>query len=155
MSSFLSPSVLTVARRSAVALAIVVAVVAVGCAPSGPKLQKVTGKLLVDGQPAAGASLLFFTPGQKGGVVPSANVGPDGSFEIVTNGKPGVMTGNYNVTAIWPDPAKVEAAMKDRSGKSDPPDLLGGKYSIPESSPLKAEIGSGTKELPPIELSTK
>ena len=152
MSSPASQSLTTVARRVTAALAIVVALVAVGCSKGGPKLQKVTGKLLVDGQPAPGASLLFFTPGQKGGLVPSANTGPDGSFEIYTNSKPGVMTGNYNVTVIWPDPAKVEEAMKDRSGKSDPPDLLGGKYSIPDSSPLKAEIGSGTKELPPFQL---
>ena len=154
MSSPASPSAVTMARRSAVASAILVALVAAGCS-KGPTLQKVTGKLVVDGQPAPGASLLFFTPGQKGGVVPSANTGPDGSFEIVTNAKPGVMTGSYNVTVIWPDPAKVEEAMKDRSGKSDPPDLLGGKYSMPDSSPLKAEITAGTKELPPIQLSTK
>ena len=152
MSSPVSPFLTTAAWRVTAALTIVVALVAVGCSKGGPKLQKVTGKLLVDGQPAPGANLLFFTPGQKGGLVPSANTGPDGSFEIYTNSKPGVMTGNYNVTVVWPDPAKVEEALKDRSGKSDPPDLLGGKYSIPDSSPLKAEIGSGTKELPPFQL---
>ena len=154
MPTFAPPVSPMASRRSALALMLLPAVLALGCS-KGPTLQRVRGKLVVDGQPAAGASLLFFTPGQKGGTMPSATVGPDGGFEIITNGKPGVMTGSYNVTAIWPDPAKAEEAMKDLSGKADPPDLLGGKFSIPDTSPLKAEIGSGTKELPPFEISTK
>ena len=143
-----------VVRRSAVSLMLLLALGVVGCS-KGPNLQRVKGTLVVDGQPAAGANLLFFTPGQRGGVVPSANTAADGSFEIITNAKPGVSPGSYNVTVVWHDPAKIEEARKDSSGKSDPPDLLGGKYSVPDKSPLKAEITSSTKQLPPIELSTK
>ena len=147
------PSV-TPVRACALALAALVTFGISGCS-KGPTMQKVSGKLVVDGQPAAGANILFFTPGQKGGVVPSANTGPDGTFQIFSNGQPGVMPGSYSVTVVWPDPAKAAEAAADRSGKSDPPDLLGGKYSVPGSSPLKAEIGSGTKELAPFEIATK
>lgn len=148
-SSFVTPI-----RGGMLVLAALVSLGMPGCS-KGPTLQKVSGKLLVDGQPAAGANLLFFTPGQKGGIVPSANTGPDGTFQIFSNAQPGVLPGSYSVTVVWPDPAKAAEAAADRSGKSDPPDLLGGKYSVPGASPLKAEIGSGTKDLPPIELSTK
>lgn len=142
------------ARGSAILLVVLISLGVSGCS-KGPTLQKVSGKLIVDGQPAAGANLLFFTPGQKGGIVPSANTGPDGTFQIFSNAQPGVMPGSYSVTVVWPDPAKAAEAAADRSGKSDPPDLLGGKFSVPNATPLKAEIGSGTKELPPFEISTK
>lgn len=150
----MTPTSVTFSRAGALLLTAIVSIGITGCS-KGPTLQKVSGKLVVDGQPAGGANLLFFTPGQKGGIVPSANTGPDGTFQIFSNGQPGVVPGSYSVTVVWPDPAKAAEAAADRSGKSDPPDLLGGKFSVPNASPLKAEIGSGTKELPPIELSTK
>ena len=143
-----------VMRRSVVSLMLLLALGNIGCS-KGPNLPRVKGTLVVDGKPAAGANLLFFTPGQRGGVVPSANTAADGTFEIITNANPGVSPGSYNVTIVWHDPAKIEEARKDSSGKSDPPDLLSGKYSVPDKSPLKAEITSATKQLPPFELSTK
>ncbi|RLS35818.1 MAG: hypothetical protein DWH79_00975 [Planctomycetota bacterium] len=127
-----------------------------GCSGRTAKLPRVTGKVTVDGAPADGASLLFFTPGQQGGIVPSANCDASGAFEIISSAQPGIALGTYKVTVVWPDPAKRPSPEKAFAGNAeDPPDLLGGRYGVSGKSPLTAEITAATKQLPVFELSAK
>ena len=66
------------------------ALVLPSCSGTGEGLVPVSGKLVCDGQPAAGAILLFHrvssapAPAAKAaaGVIPSATVGSDGTFSV-------------------------------------------------------------------------
>jgi hypothetical protein len=83
-------------RMVAMLIAVLAIVSATGC---GDGLKPVSGKLVVDGQPAAeGARVLFLPEGdtrQAEGVVTA-----DGGFEMKTFQKKGVMPGNYKVTLL-------------------------------------------------------
>jgi hypothetical protein len=64
----------------------------------------------------------------------------------------GITKGKYAVTAIWPDPAvKPTPAQMMQGTFEQGPDLLKGKYSNKQSTPLQIEITSAA-ELPAIEL---
>jgi hypothetical protein len=125
----------------------------VGCGKAGPSLVPVKGSVTVDGKPADGAVLIFHPTGGKG-TIASAAADSNGAFSITSNGAPGVVTGSYKVTATWPDPAKKPKVTLGASPE-DAPDLLEGRYVSVDKSPTTVEITAATKELPPIELSTK
>src|SRR5438477_1135804 len=64
-------------------------------------LYTVRGKVLVDGQPAAGAVVHFHpaTPSEKNKLYPAAKVEADGSFALTTfENKDGAPPGEYLVT---------------------------------------------------------
>lgn len=127
-----------------------------GCGKGGPSLVPVTGIVQVDGKPAEGASLIFFTNDAAMTLIPSAQADASGKFSIITDGKNGIPTGSYDVTVIWPDPSVKPTESQRMQGLIESgPDLLGGKYGKKGASGLKVDISSSTKELPPFELKTK
>lgn len=125
-----------------------------GCGPAGPTLVPATGTITVDGKPADGAMLIFHPVGGKGSIA-SAAAKAGGAFDIISNGKPGIVTGSYKVTATWPDPAKKPKELTLGGTIEDAPDLLGGKFVTPDKAATTVEITPSTKQLAPIELSTK
>jgi len=126
------------------------------CAPSGAKLNPVTGKVLYNGQPAAGAIVTFHPAGSNGmDTVTSTGVaGDDGTFTLSTGPDKGAREGNYVVTVMWPDPKKKpsEKAMNTGATAFDAPDVFGGKYMSRENSRLKAEVKAGENKLEPFDL---
>jgi|688.fasta_scaffold30200_4 hypothetical protein len=141
---------------SFLALAALVVPAVSGCsAGKGNSFPKVTGSVTVDGKPADGAVLLFYP---EGGRAASATASADatGKFTVITNMEPGIAPGRYKVTASWPDPSQRATAEDLQRGISkDAPDLLGGRYVAPDRTTISAEVTAATKELPPIELTTK
>jgi hypothetical protein len=130
-------------------------VLAVGC-DSGPTLLPVTGKVTVDGQPAAGAVLLFHPATKANPFVSSATTGADGSFSIITDTKPGIPAGDYKVTATYPDPSHKPSDTEIMMGTAEPgQDLLKGRYVSRDASTLKVTIDSSTTQLEPFALTTK
>jgi hypothetical protein len=125
-----------------------------GCGPTGPTLVPAKGTITVDGKPADGAMLIFHPVGGKGSIA-SAAANDTGTFDIISNGKPGIVTGSYKVTASWPDPAKKPKEFTLGGTIEDAPDLLGGRFVTPDKAVTTIEITSATKQLAPIELSTK
>ena len=126
----------------------------VGCS-NGPKLIDVTGTLMVDGKPAEGATLLFHPKNVKNGIVASAVTGADGKFKFMSDLRPGIPVGSYDVTLTWPDPSVKPTESQRMQGLFDGgPDLLKGKYSMLGTSGLVQEVTASSKDLPPIELST-
>jgi hypothetical protein len=122
------------------------------CSSDG--LNPVTGSVTVGGQPAAGATVMFFPEGASGmNVVPSSGVvGADGTFTLSTGGKTGAPTGRYIVAVTWPDPKVKPTEKQIISGTGpDPPDVLKGQYARGKS-PLKAEVKSGENKLDPFQL---
>jgi hypothetical protein len=123
-----------------------------GC--GGPTLPQVTGKVMVDGNPAEGAVLLFHPigPGTTGSAVADSN----GLFSIISDMNPGIPPGRYQVAVTWPDPS-VKTSEKDlmMGNFQTGPDLLKGRYESKDKSGISIEVEATTKELPPIELKTK
>lgn len=128
-----------------------------GCG-GGTSLVQVTGKVLVDGQPADGAIVLFHPESDALGSVPTAVADASGEFKPVTNTDTGIPVGNYRVTVSWPDPAMRQGAGGAQFGMSDerdPPDLLKGKYVARDRSQLTVVIDRSTSQLEPFELSAR
>jgi hypothetical protein len=126
-----------------------------GCSSaSSPATVPARGQVLIGGKPVEGLSITL-VPGNGAGeaLKPSAVVNPDGSFVLTTydpstrKSYAGAPPGQYVVlvTLTGSSKAKTEDG-RDRSRRLDP------RYKDPQKSPLRAEIGEGTSDLPAIQL---
>ena len=127
----------------------------IGCTKASSGLVQVTGKVLVDGKPAEGASLMFFPapPGEPNNIAAGV-VDGTGQYTLVTNLQSGVNPGKYKVTVVWPEPPPKNNKTFSLSSK-DPPDLLKSKYADPNKTTLSADVAATPTEIPPCALSTK
>lgn len=121
---------------------------------SSDALHPVSGKVLVNEKPAAGAFLVFHRDGATIHNTPStATAEADGSFVVSTGDKKGMTAGKYSVTVIWPEPKKLSQGELMMGGNpNDGPDRLKGAYDTPQKTSIHVEIGSGTNELAPFNL---
>ncbi len=120
-----------------------------GCGgDDGPTVYPVSGKVLVDGKPAAKAQVTFHRMSEPASKeIPFAETDADGSFRPSTRlTGDGAPAGDYTLTILWPE-IKV-----DRGEEVAGPDRLGNKYSDPRASSLKVTIKEGENSLPPFEL---
>jgi hypothetical protein len=130
------------------------ALLAASCGGDGPTLYPVSGKVLYDGEPAGGATVVFVPVGatDETSLKPSGSVQPDGSFTLSTHpyGE-GAPAGDYVVLVTWyPEGARQRVAEEDGP---KPPPKLPAQYSDAEQSPLKATVRDGPTELEPFQLS--
>jgi hypothetical protein len=106
-----------------------------------------SGIILVNGEPAGGASVIFHHIddwGEARSIVPMAIAGEDGRFVLSTYAQDdGAPAGEYRVTVEWPSFRLKKVG----------PDKLNGKYAKAETSGLTAVVNKGNNELPPFELS--
>src|SRR5262245_3939957 len=94
-------------RRTAVGLVFAGLFVAGPACSSGGRLHPVKGQVTVNGEPAAGAVVVFHPDGATiQSVPPTALVGADGTFTMATGDQPGAAAGTYVVTVTWPDTSK-------------------------------------------------
>ncbi len=129
-----------------------------GCGGGGPSLIKAKGKIMVDGAPAVGATLLFHPESTTNANVANAIADENGVYAPVTGADEGIAEGNYRVTVVWPDPKLKAASDGPKFGVAEakePPDLLKGKFISRERSKLSVSITRSKVELDPLELSTK
>jgi hypothetical protein len=138
-------------RLVAPALAAGLALLLSGC--WGPRDDRpvtfpVSGRVLLDGKPAAGARVLLTAQGDASLVklCPHAEVANDGSFRLTTfRTGDGAPAGQYALTLNWPLPA--------RPGKEDEgPDRFKGKYADPRRPIRQVQIKAGDNLLEPIHL---
>jgi len=132
---------------------LIVSLATFGCSESasGPPIYPTSGKVLVDGRPAAKARVTFHVLNRPAGeaLQPIAIAEEDGSFRPSTRfSYDGAPAGDYALTVVWP---KVTM---DQGEAIEGPDLLRGRYGDPARSGLKATIKEGENALPPIELKT-
>lgn len=121
-----------------------------GCNSRG--LVEATGTVHVDGKPVSGVMLMFF-PSDAAGVTASGVSDDQGKFVLSSGLDKGLVPGSYSVTATYPDPAVQPSAAQLMQGTYEPgPDLLKGKYSNKQTTSIKVEITSSSKEIPLIEL---
>jgi hypothetical protein len=136
------------------------AVALAGCGNDRLALYDVTGKVLVDGQPAEGAIVIFCpvdASEQLANLRPAGKASAVGDFELTTyDPADGAPAGQYKVLVKWPSATPVAQRRDDRPGAANAgPDRLKGKYYNIDSTPLAATIEEQSNELAPFELTSK
>jgi hypothetical protein len=153
----------------------------VSCGGPGAGLSSVRGKVVCDGQPAAGAVLFFHRqpggpnpPEAVAGIIPSAVVADDGSFNVESHPLgSGAAPGKYNVLVQWTEdqnPAEARAASTSKTTsikgktvtltkhdklKPIATDRLKGRYSDPSKPLREVEVKPGQNDLGTLELTLK
>lgn len=141
-----------------------------GCGDGGVARYPVSGAVHVDGQPAAGAIVVFCpveTSPEADRLRPAGRADATGVFRLTTiEPDDGAPAGAYKVLVQWPEgaeaaasaggPNRMPAAAVDRGGRGGPrpADRLQGKYYNLESTPLTAQVAKQANELPPFELTS-
>ena len=137
--------------RSA-ACCVLVAALGCGAEGDGVKVYPVSGKVLVNGQPAEGATVTFYSTNDELREhklpPPTATVDANGEFRLSSyEPDDGAPVGEFQVTVVWPEPVPPNAV-----GVFDQKDRLRGRYANPQISKLTARVDPGGGELPPFEL---
>jgi len=125
-------------HRPAIASVVAALIVATGCGE--PPLNVVSGRVLVEGEPAEGVYLVFHAGGdaRESG---SARSGDDGAFAAVVNSP-----GEAAVTAFWPT-ATVEG-----QDYIEGPDRFGGAHRDTRRPVATVTVREGETALEPITL---
>jgi hypothetical protein len=116
--------------------------------PDRPRTFPVSGRVLHDGKPAAGARVQLNTVG--GGLTlvqlcPHAEVSADGSFRLTTfRTDDGAPVGTYALTLTWPSPPP--------RGRDEGPDRFKGRYADPRKPLRQVHVVAGENVLEPIIL---
>jgi hypothetical protein len=120
----------------------------------GPKVYPVRGQLLVDGKPAAQATVTFHPVGGAASAVrPSAQTDDQGYFTLTTQARgDGAPEGDYDVTVTW---FRAFTAPQQAEGEAKAVNLLPPRYANPTTSKLKAAVTRGNNELPPLQVSAR
>jgi hypothetical protein len=137
-------------RRKFIALAAACALACSSCGSSG--LYPVTGKVLVNGEPAVGATVSFVRKGAADPLKePNAQgvVGEDGSFTLSGPGGTGAPPGEYVVLIEWKEGA---GKARGRAPALNAPDRLKKKYLDSGKPLLTATVEAKSNALPPFEL---
>ncbi|QDV39436.1 hypothetical protein [Tautonia plasticadhaerens] len=131
------------------ALAVCVGLGVAGCSSGdGEATYPVSGRVVVGGEPAAGAFLVFHptsgsVPAEAGR--PAAQVRSDGSFDLTTfDESDGAPAGDYAVTVEW------RKLIHNGAEAVAGPNVVPAEYGRPESTPLKVTVVEG--ENPPAEF---
>jgi hypothetical protein len=132
-------------RRVAGAIGSFLWLVAAGCGPGRPPLVPVTGQVLMEGKPVAGASVMFVGDGRPATGVTDAG----GRFVLGTwtNGD-GVLAGEYVVCVT-----QQTVAGPGDSDYAVPNNLLPPVYGAVDTTPLRARVERGTTNDVRLELS--
>lgn len=124
----------------------------VGCQPDkSPKheLYFVEGKILIDGQPAMGASIKFNLQGNKNSAAQRSSgalVKEDGSFKASTfDQEDGLPPGKYDAYLFWLEIPKDGGMMIDR---------LQGRFMDPSKPIVSFEVSKANIHIGTIQLST-
>ena len=121
--------------------------------PGLENLRPVGGSVSFNGQPPAGAVVLFHLMDKPDAMTPriAGVVEEDGVFEMSTTVSagtlPGVQEGDYLVTITWTEPLDPNDKDSDQG-----PDKLPPMYKDHKTSGLRATVIPGNNELEPFEL---
>ncbi|HEX5269837.1 MAG TPA: carboxypeptidase-like regulatory domain-containing protein [Gemmataceae bacterium] len=123
---------------------------ACGCSGSRgdrPEAYPVAGRLLIDGEPAAGARVQLSAVGNErlAALSPHAVAEADGSFRLTTyRTGDGAPAGRYALTVTWPG--------RPQRGHEEGPDRLHGRYANPLRPARTVEIAAAKNDLGTIQL---
>jgi hypothetical protein len=135
-------------RRFMLPLAgLLVALAAAGCGKAKPATAPVTGRVLLDGKPVAGAAVMFEPV--EGGVPARGGTGADGGFTLSTFGRDdGALVGRHRVSVSKFVTEGVAANELGLEAAPGPPGLqpkaaLPARYAAPKTSGLEATVEPG------------
>jgi len=116
----------------------------------------VHGKLTLNGEPLAGAFLMFYPidgfPEGTPNIPPRARTGPDGEFSVSTYGLvDGAPTGRYRVTASWKGNNDSEETVTQEQ-RDEFPEKLPPRFQNMRATPLRAEVQEAETDLPTLEI---
>ena len=131
-----------------------VATCALACSSCGNSsgLYPVSGKVLVNGEPAVGATVTFVRRGSADPLkdpTPQGIVGEDGAFALNGPGGEGAPPGEYAVLVEWKEGA---GSKRGRAPDINAPDRLKKKYLDLNKPLLTATVEAKSNVLPPFEL---
>ncbi len=117
-----------------------------GGRPERSAVHQLSGTLIFEGQPAAGASIVLYPTDPSIGVRPRASVNDDGSFEV-TSYEPGdgAPAGEYKATLEWRRP--IEGAEGD---DVPAPNVLPAAYASQKTTPITVIVEEGENEFPTV-----
>jgi hypothetical protein len=121
-----------------------------GCNSNG--LYPVSGKVLVNGEPAVGATVTLVRKGSADSLkdpTPCGVVDEDGTFTLSGPGGEGAPPGEYIVLVEWKEGA---GAKRGRAPALSAPDRLKKKYQDPNTPLLTATVEAKSNTLPPFDL---
>jgi hypothetical protein len=133
-------------------LLLLVAATSVGCSSGGIDTYPVEGKVIVKGEPASGALVVFHPvspPPSEGPTFekPRGNVAADGSFKLTTlEDGDGAPAGEYTVTIQW---WKLRQEGKDAIAG---PNVVPSNYAQPQTTPIKVTIQAGENRLEDFQI---
>jgi hypothetical protein len=145
------------ARRAALLVAVGL-LTAMGCGDGRIATYPVTGTVMVDGNPADGAMVIFVptsTSPEAERKRPYGIADAQGKYGLMTFEQgDGAPAGQYKVLVQWPAPSK---SSDDRGGRRGTlgADRLRGKYFNLESTMLTATVAEEATEVPPFELKSR
>lgn len=118
------------------------------CAGCGQQVEveRVAGRVLVEGTPFAAAFVTFVADGEETAAL-STQTGADGTFAVTCFGRV-VKSGAYRV--VVRDPRKSPSLGQMRAAQSATRGLA--VYGHPERTPIAVDLAAGNNELPPFEL---
>ncbi len=128
-------------------VALILAVTVSGCGkssePARLPLHPVSGRVIYQGKPAAGAWVVFHPKNDPSLPSPKAQADNQGNFSLSTYGPAdGAPVGEYAVTVEW---------FKFNTSVVDPvagPNLLPAKYSTPQTTNVVAKVAEGANTVP-------
>lgn len=131
-----------------------------GCGDGRVLTAPVSGRVLVDGKPAAGAVVVLH-PAEGTLAAGAEKLRPmgrsddTGEFALGTwESSDGAPAGTWKATVEW-YAAEGATANADPESSDAQVDRLGGAYADPDTSPLSLNIPAGGVALPPFELQSK
>jgi hypothetical protein len=130
--------------------AMVLATAVAGCSQS-PTLNPVSGKVLYEGKPLAGALVSFHPEDSKFGVATGYSK-EDGTFTVVTGDVAGAAAGSYKVTVMCHVPIKAKTEGMSFGGMEETEDRLKGAYANRGNSKIAVTIKDGPNQLEPFDL---
>lgn len=141
--------------RFASLLSCAVVVAIAGCSKDDGRIAvyPVSGKVLVNGQPAEGAKVVLYGATDAlsgpGAPIPDGTTDAEGVFHLRSfDPADGAPAGQFKVSIEWPEPIPPNADQEFYR----PKDRLQGRYQDPEKSGLVVTIEEGGGELAPFEL---
>jgi len=126
-----------------------------GCS-GGPSLAPVSGRVTLDGQPLADATVGFYPVGAHGDVMSSGKTNSNGEYSLKTvmKNETGAVVGKHRVSiTVEPDLAGNTDLPADKLPKSRPPKLPA-RYQGQESE-LSCDVPSGGKTDANFDLKSK
>ncbi len=143
--------------RILIAAVLLTALLFTSCGDGRVSVYPVRGRVMVGGQPAEHALVVFHpveTSGELEQIKPEARTDAEGYFRLRTYGATdGAPAAEYRVAITWPT-AGADMALHpdDPEHVADGPDRLAGRYADPATSNIQAAITTGDNELPPFAL---